>query len=152
MFMLQIQVTSIEEAERILACLKHAADPAAVQQVEEQLTGGTADVPVTPVEPEKPKNPRGRPRREKAEPLPESAAPAAEPTAEAAPDANAPATEQEPQSYTLADVRSALQGVQAKNPSNMQPCLDLLAKFGAARVSEVKEADYAAFVAACKAA
>jgi hypothetical protein len=104
----------------------------------------------TPVVVEKPKNPRGRPRREVAAPLTESAAPAPE-TADAigqdeADNTAAPAQ----QTYTLADVREALQGVVTRTPGDMRPATQLLADFGAARVSEIKADDYARFVAACQ--
>jgi hypothetical protein len=166
MFQLQITVQSIEEAERVLACLKHSADPAAVKEVEEQIPfhspGGLSDdespakkyfpqTTNTAGEPaaEKPKNPRGRPRRQVVEPLPESAAPALE-------DASTGSREavQEPaqQTYTPDDVREALMGVQAKTPGDMTACLAILEKFNAKRVSEVKPEDFAKFIADCKAA
>lgn len=167
MFKLLIEVTSIEEAERILACLKHSADPATVARVAGQVGGfdacdmtsasaqgfrdGAQAAATGETAAEKPRNPRGRPRRQVAEPLPESAAPASEPEVTATPEAEAPASEPAQQSsYTLADIRGALQGVQAASPGNLQPVIDLLAKFGVARVSDVKESDYPAFVEACK--
>lgn len=149
-FQLQITVSSIEDAERVLATLKHGADPAAVKQVTDQINAPVESGEVNPKVDDKPKNPRGRPRREVAPPLPESAAPEAEATATPLAEAEAPA--QQP-SYTLDDVRKALQGVQAKyGTADMAKPLEILGKFGAGRVSEVKAADYADFIAACKAA
>lgn len=165
MYMLQIQVATFDDLERIVACLKHSADPVIVKQVEatrdliaysdpagltdaespaaKHFPNTTNEVEVT-----KPKNPRGRPRREVAAPLPESAAPEAEVTATPEVEAQAPA----PQTYTLADIREALQGVVSKTPGDMRPATGLLAEFGAARVSEIPAERYADFVAACKAA
>jgi hypothetical protein len=152
MFQLQITVHSIEEAERILACLKHSADPAAVKEVTDQINSSVESGEVNPkvdqAPAEKPKNPRGRPRRQVADPLPEPAAPEAEVTATPEAEAQAPAQ----QSHTLDDVREALMGVQNKTPGDMTACLAILEKFGAKRVSEVKPEDFAGFIAACKAA
>jgi len=157
-FQLQITVQSIEEAERVLASLKHSADPAVVQQVEGQIPAFDGEVSVKgePVA-EKPKNPRGRPRRQVADPLPESAAPSASLPEKQGP---APAPESEPevegqaarQTYTRDDVRQALMDLQAKTPGDMTGALAMLEKFKAGRVSEVAEADFAKFIAACKAA
>lgn len=165
MFQLQITVSSVEEAERILACLRHAADPAIVSGVAQQLqyhdVSGLSDAEspakkhfpeTTNTAAEKPKNPRGRPKRKVAPPLPESAAPEVK---EADPvtvqEASQPASAQ--QTYTLDDVRSALKGVQAKyGTADMEKPLEILGKFGAGRVSEVQAKDYAQFIEACKAA
>ena len=150
-FQLQITVSSIEEAERILACLRHDADPTVVKDVADQINPMVESGPVNPqVDPpaaDKPK--RGRPRREVAPPLSESAAPEAEATATPEAEAEAPAQ----QTYTLDDARKALKDVQAKyGTADMEKPLALLSQFGAGRVSEVKAEDYAAFIAACKAA
>lgn len=157
-FQLVITCQSIEDAERVLATLKHGADPVVVEQVEGQIPNGVSPQlsgeSVSPAlnespSAEKPKNPRGRPRRQVAEPLPESAAPEAEATATPEAEAQAPAQ----QTCTLDDVRNALKDVQAKyGTADMAKPLEILGKFGAGRVSEVKEADYAKFIAACKAA
>jgi hypothetical protein len=161
-FQLVITCQSIEDAERVLATLKHGADPAVVKQVEGQIPfadpAGLSDAEspakkhfpeTTNTAAEKPKNPRGRPRRQVAEPLPESAAPEAEATATPEAEAQAPAQ----QTYTIDDVRAALKDVQAKyGTADMAKPLEILGKFGAGRVSEVKAADYAGFIAACKAA
>jgi hypothetical protein len=153
-FQLVITCQSIEDAERVLATLKHGADPAVVKQVEDQVNPQPSIMDVIERDEaarstEKPKNPRGRPRREVAPPLPESAAPEAEVTATPEAEAQAPAQ----QTYTLDDVRAALKDVQAKyGTADMAKPLEILGKFGAGRVSEVKEADYAKFIAACKAA
>ena len=163
-FTLQIEVSSIEEAERILACLRHDAGPAVVGQVEQQIPfvdlAGLSDAesPAAKHFPEttntakvdeKPKNPRGRPRRQVAEPLPESAAPvvASEQSQPLTGD-DAPVPAQ--QTYTAADVRAALQEV--LNSKDMAACTAILGQFNAARVSELAPEQYAAFVAACKAA
>ena len=151
-FQLQITVSSIEEAERILACLRHDADPTVVKDVAAQINptveSGPVNPQVDPPAPDKPK--RGRPRREVAPPLPESAAPASEDAS-----TGSRVAEQEPaqQTYTLDDVRAALKDVLAKyGTADMAKPLEILGKFGAGRVSEVKAADYAKFIAACKAA
>lgn len=159
-FQLQITVSSIEEAERILACLRHDADPTVVKDVAAQINPTVESGPVNPqVDPpaaDKPK--RGRPRREVAPPLSESAAPSASLPEKQGP---APAPESEPevegqaaqQTYTLDDARKALKDVQAKyGTADMEKPLAILSQFGAGRVSEVKAEDYAAFIAACKAA
>lgn len=146
-FQIVITCQSIEDAERVLATLKHGADPSVVKQVADQVNP-QADAGSSPAA-EKPKNPRGRPRRQVAEPLPESGAPEAEVTATPEAEAQAPAQ----QTYTLDDVRAALKDVQAKyGTADMAKPLEILGKYGAGRVSEVKEADYADFIAACKAA
>ena len=150
-FQLVITCQSIEDAERVLATLKHGADPAVVKQVEDPVNPQT-DAGQPPAA-EKPKNPRGRPRRQVAEPLPESAAPASAGSdpAEKKPEDSSGAPAQ--QTYTLDDVRAALKDVQAKyGTADMAKPLEILGRFGAGRVSEVKEADYAKFIAVCKAA
>lgn len=145
MFQMTFTFSTIEEAEPVLACLRHAADPAAVKAAAEQIPPTDEESRLA----DKPKNPRGRPRRQVAEPLPEPAAPEAEVTATPEAEAEAPAQ----QSHTLDDVRAALKDVQAKyGTADMAKPLEILGKFGAGRVSEVKEADYAGFIAACKAA
>lgn len=157
-FQLQITVSSIEEAERILACLRHDADPTVVKDVAAQINPPVESGPVNPqVDPpaaDKPK--RGRPRREVAPPLSESAAPGTPQSTEAeAPNAGTAEVEVTPaqQTYTLDDARKALQDVQAKyGTADMAKPLEILGKFGAGRVSEVKAEDYAKFVDACKAA
>lgn len=162
-FQLQITVSSIEEAERILACLRHDADPAVVKDVAAQIpaSASNGDNPGSP-EPalnsgapaQEPKK-RGRPRREVAPPLPESAAPVAtatEGSSPSQPDENIK-TEPAQQTHTLDAARKALKDVQAKyGTADMEKPLALLSQFGAGRVSEVKAEDYAAFIAACKAA
>jgi len=160
MFQLQITVQSIEEAERLLACLKHSADPAAVKQVESQIPFNAlaglldAESPAkkhfpnttnTAGEPAAPKKPRGRPRREVAPPVTESAAPEAEAAVTPKAEAEAPAQ----QTYTREDARQALMDLQAKTPGDLTGALAILEKFDAKRVSEVKDADYAKFIAAC---
>lgn len=152
-FQLQITVSSIEEAERILACLRHDADPTVVKDVAAQINPTVESGPVNPqVDPpaaDKPK--RGRPRREVAPPLPESAAPESTPAASEAGAQSLSAPAQ--QTYTLDDARKALKDVQAKyGTADMEKPLAILSQFGAGRVSEVKAEDYAAFIAACKAA
>ena len=149
-FQLVITCQSIEDAERVLATLKHGADPAVVKQVTDQINAPVESGKVNPKVDDKPKNPRGRPRREVAPPLPESAAPASEDAS-----TGSRVAEQEPaqQTYTLDDVRAALKDVLAKyGTADMEKPLALLSQFGAGRVSEVKAEDYAAFIAACKAA
>lgn len=168
MFKLQIEVDSIEEAERILACLRHDAGPNAVKQVERQIPfhapGGLSDEesPAAKYFPEttntatknptaeKPKNPRGRPRREVAPPIQESAAPESPAEAEAAEAVQQPDVQPAQQTYTAADVRAALQAV--LTDKDMAACTAILSKFNAARVSELAPEQYADFVAACKAA
>lgn len=153
-FQLQITVQSIEEAERILASLKYSADPAVVQQVEDQTQRILACAEqvaqhVNPAAPDdKPKNPRGRPRRQVADALPEPAAPVAEATATPEAEVEAPV----PQTYTRDDIRKALMDLQAKTPGDMTGALAMLEKFNAGRVSEVQDADFAKFIDACKAA
>ena len=51
--------------------------------------------------------------------------------------------------YTLDDVRSALQGFTATK--SIEDAMALLREFGAARISELKEEDYAAFIEKAKA-
>jgi hypothetical protein len=148
MFTLQIQCTTIEDAERVLAALKHTAEPAVVQQVAEQIKPPA----------EAPKK-RGRPRREVAATATEK--PAASPASlsesqgstaapRSEPEVKGPETQQAP---TFEDVRNALKAVQAKYGENdLAKPLAILAQFDAARVSAVKESDYPAFIAACEAA
>lgn len=170
MFQLHITVSSIEEAERILACLRHDAAPAVVAQVGEQVNKVTyieegealrAEIELAT---EKPKNPRGRPKREVAPPVDnayvaegcqkfeESAAPvvaseSSEPVAPVGDDTPVPAQ----QTLTLDDAKKALMGVQARHgTADMAVPLQLLKEFGACRISEVKADDYPAFIAACE--
>jgi predicted lipid-binding transport protein (Tim44 family) len=146
MFTLQIQCGTIEDAERILAALKHSANPAVVEALAAQVNAEVEPAAITP-EVEKPKNPRGRPRREVAEKPKTAAAPAvAAGAASEAGDASAPAP-------TLDDARAALKGVQAKyGTDDMSKPLEVLGQFSAGRISEVKSEQYPAFIAACKAA
>lgn len=51
-----------------------------------------------------------------------------------------------------ADGRAALQEVLSRKGGDMLPCVELLGRFNAARVSEIAPDDHAAFVAACQAA
>lgn len=158
MFTLQIQCTTIEDAERVLAALKHTAEPAVVNQVAEQLTGGSVSPELngestSPQLVEKPK--RGRPRREVAE-KPAASTDATKATnadvnaTDATKATNANATQQAP---TFDQVRAALKAVQAKYGENdLAKPLAILQKFDAARVSAVKESDFPAFIAACEAA
>lgn len=147
-FQIQITVDSIEEAERILACLRHDNPPAA-QQVADQVTD-TADN--LPVEPKK----RGRPREEEsaAPAATESAAPvvaseSSEPQATVGEEIPVPAQQTPP---TFDDAKAALQQLLARHDGDMAKPLEILAKYDAQRISAVKEADWPAFIAACKAA
>lgn len=149
MFTLQIQCPTLDEAERIIAALKHSANPAVVDALAAQIPAapaalgepGDANSEAARPEPKK----RGRPRREVAEKPETAAAPAvAAVAASEAGDASAPAP-------TLDDARAALKGVQAKyGTDDMSKPLEVLAKFSAGRISEVKPADYPRFIAACK--
>jgi predicted lipid-binding transport protein (Tim44 family) len=161
MFTLTIQVSSIDEAERILAALKHTADPAAVAQVEDQVFAGPS--PSTLIEnPEKnspaiEQTPRRRGRPPKADqksaaPVAESGSAAVAPALEEQP-ASEPVVQSAQQTLSIDDARNALKEVQAKyGAADMAKPLALLGQFGANRVSEVKVEKYAEFIAACKAA
>jgi len=107
MFELRIAVKSIEEAERILACLAHDAEevqtPGQISQRVETVQE-TSDEPVE------------------------------DPT-------------------WLRKAKEALMGVQAKyGAADMAKPLAILGQFGAGRISELKEHDGRAFIAACLAA
>lgn len=166
-FILQIEVDSIDEAERILASLRHSAAPAVVQQVVEQLPfsdpAGLSDEesPAKKYFPETtntattaesaPKR-RGRPSKS-------AAAPAAtdESTKSGATDlpvnhSSADSAPEQPQTHTVDDVREALRSVQAGGIGDVPRQLALLQKYGANRVTELKPEKYAAFIADCKAA
>lgn len=106
------------------------------------VAGETPEAKTAPSAPEKK---RGRP----AKPKEEAAAPVEKPVdAETAPTVSAATTEPAPaKEATIDDVRAALQGFTAKN--GVPAGIDLLKEFGAARISELKEADYAAFVEKC---
>lgn len=152
-FQIQITVDSIEEAERILACLRHDNPPAA-QQVNAQVESGKNNSEVAPPKP------RGRPRREKAEPLPadtESATPSASLPEKQDP-APAPGSEVEvegrtaQQTPTFDDAKAALKALLAKHNGDMSVPLQVLGRFEAERISAVAEADYGEFIAACEAA
>ncbi|WP_426271545.1 hypothetical protein ACN9MB_08965 [Dyella kyungheensis] len=161
MFTLTIQVSSIDEAERILAALKHTADPAAVAQAEDQVFAGPS--PSTIIEnPEKNSPAIEQTPRKRGRP-PKAAQESAAPVAESGSAAVAPALEEQPvsepvvhsaqQTLSIDDARNALKEVQAKyGTADMAKPLELLGQFGANRVSEVKADDYVAFIAACKAA
>lgn len=152
MFTLTIQVSSIDEAERILAALKHSADPTAVQQVTEQVA--EANTTAEPIAREITSGGdtgavrrRGRAPKEKAVPSGTSD------TVEATEVVQQPVDQPTEQPLTIDHAREALKGVQAKYGSaDMAKPLELLARFGANRVSEVKAENYADFIAACKAA
>lgn len=157
-FQIQITVDSIEEAERILACLKHDNAPAA-QQVASQVSPNNPQVESAKINSavEPPKKKRGRPRREVAPaPAPESAAPVASLSEKQDP---APAPESEVEvkgqaaqqtTYTFDDTKAALKKLLDKYEGDMKKPLEVLGQFGAERISAVKEADYAAFIAACE--
>ena len=158
-FILQIEVDSIDEAERILASLRHSAAPAVVQQINEQVNAGFSAGDMTDAAAqgfrdgqsasaaEAPKR-RGRPRKEQAAPLAEQNT-----AHEAANSSGKPEkSESEQPPYSIADVREALMGVQAGGIGDVPRQLALLQKYGANRVTELKPENYAAFIADCKAA
>lgn len=143
MFTLQIQCDSIEHAERVLAALKHTAEPAVVQQVAAQVapndTGKTDQAPAR----------RGRPPKEK--PAASAESPVRDTTTVTGSAEKHAVPEQ--QAPTLDTIRAALQGVQKKyGADDMAKPIAILQKFGAGRISEVKAEDYSAFIAACEAA
>jgi len=175
MFTLTIQVSSIDEAERILAALKYTADPAAVLQVQDQVEYGTASygstmalpLGATVIEPDS-ENPqknspaiepttrkRGRPPKadqKSAAPVAESGSAAIAPTLEKQSESE-PVVQPAQQTYSIDDARNALKEVQAKyGTADMSKPLELLGQFGANRISEVNADKYADFIAACKAA
>jgi hypothetical protein len=148
-FQIQITVDSIAEAERILACLRHDNPPAA-QQVNAQVESGKINPEVAPTKP------RGRPRKESAAlAATESAAPVATATDDQSPNQpdqvqnTGPAQQTPP---TFDDAKAALQALLARHDGDMTVPLQVLASFDAQRISAVKEADWPAFIAACKAA
>lgn len=149
-FQIQITVDTIEDAERILACLRHDAAPAA-QQVNAQVESGKINPEVAPAKP------RGRPRKEPAAPAAtESAAPATPENADAkAPDtgtANADANPAQQTPPTFDDAKAALQKLLQKYDGDMAKPLEVLGKYKAQRISAVNEADWKAFIADCEAA
>jgi|SRR5690348_2251915 len=158
MFTLQIQCPTLDEAERIIAALKHSANPAVVDALAAQIPASAtaAEVPETrstvsgvAVPSQEPKK-RGRPRREVAKKPAASVATATDDLSPNQPD-KAQKTELTQQAPTLDDARAALKGVQAKyGTDDMSQPLEVLAKFSAGRISEVKPADYPRFIAACK--
>lgn len=159
-FILQIEVDSFEEAEQIVASLRHSASPAAVAQVEAQVQvddAGPSDAespakkyfPETTnvaAEPEAPKR-RGRPRKEQAAPLVVQ-----EEAHEAAMSSGDPEKSEPEQPLSIDHVREALRGVQANGIGDVPKQLALLQKYGAQRVTELKPENYADFIADCKAA
>lgn len=164
MFTLNIQVSTIEEAERILAALKYTADPAAVQQVQDQvvltaatltadvfeeLLSGNSEKNSSAIEPTTRK--RGRPSKADQK----SVAPAVDVPTEVAPSSgdHSNGSTSAQQTYSIDDARNALKEVQAKyGTADMSKPLELLGQFGANRISEVNADKYADFIAACKAA
>lgn len=139
-FQIQITVDSIEEAERILACLRHDNPPAA-QQVNAQVESGKINPEVAPAKP------RGRPRKESAAP---AATESAAPESQGEPSGTAEPAQQTPPTFD--DAKAALQALLARHDGDMTVPLQVLASFDAQRISAVKEADWPAFIAACKAA
>lgn len=126
-----------------VAALEHGADNA----VASASTPGEADAPV--------KRGRGRPRKDASTQTVEPEQNAVE-QEETAPEAEIPVVEPEQNSvepepakaYTIDDVRAALQAFTAEH--GMADGIALLKNFGAARVSELKVGDYAAFIAGCQ--
>lgn len=161
-FILQIEVESIEEAERILASLKHSADPAAVSQVADQVNAsfsagdmteaaaqGFRDGQAASAVADSTVKRRGRLRKEQAGSVAESG------SESSIPGNDAPAgTSVQPDSPSLTpnDVREALRGVQKDGMGDVPRQLELLQKYGANRVTELKPENYAAFIEDCKAA
>lgn len=157
-FVLQIQCNTIEDAERVLAALKHSAEPAVVQQVAEQVigtgtgdtlefsSGSTADAPKR----------RGRTPKEKPAASDEATNATnanAKPSGHCAAATNATNADTEQQAPTLDTIRDALKAVQLKyGADDMAKPVAILQKFKAGRISEVKPEDYPAFIAACEAA
>ena len=104
-----------------------------------------------------PKERKPRAKKEEVAPVSEAVAPtdetAGEASAAAASDPEPEATP-EPQpvsdkSYSIDEVRAALQQFTAAN--GVPGGIELLKKFGAGRISELAEGDYASFVQACAA-
>jgi len=163
-FILQIEVDSFEEAEQIVASLRHSAPPTAVAQVEAQVTGSFSAGDMTEAaaqgfrdgqrtasnEPqaEVTAKRRGRPRKEQAAPVAESGSESSNP----ATDVPNGTSVQSEQPLSIDDVREALRGVQANGIGDVPRQLALLQKYGAQRVTELKADNYAAFIADCKAA
>lgn len=133
----------------VLASLdKAVAKPAAPDAVQKMdATPAAEPVAETAPEPvaEKPK--RGRkPKEQAAAPVVEEDAPQAEPQAE--PQVDEPQiTHSDPAVFTLDEVRSALQQYTAAK--GIGAGVALLKEFGAGRISELAEGDYASFVAGC---
>jgi hypothetical protein len=112
MFTLQIQCPTIEDAERILAALKHSANPAVVENLSSRAN------------------------------------PAENPPTTSVGDFSRP-----DESERMGTARRALKAVQAKYGTNdMRTPLEVLARFGAGRISELQPDDYEAFIAACETA
>lgn len=145
-----ITCSTTEEIERLLAALRHDADPAVVEQVQTAAVDATARTQAdgTPPATDTPKPRRGRPPRERA----------TEPAAPATDAANAPARDTgaseanatSAQQPTIDNARGALRDLQARiGEADMATALGVLSKFGANRISEVKVEDYPAFIDAC---
>jgi hypothetical protein len=85
-----------------------------------------------------------KPKEEKVE----TTAAASEPTAETP---TLPTSQSTPVSkpVTAEDLRAALAKVAGENSQNIEKAREILGKFGARKMSEVKESDYPAFIAAC---
>lgn len=150
MFDLRIRCKTIKDAERILACLKNAADPAVVREVSAQIAAPAevvADVAAIVEAATAPKK-RGRPAREVAAPLSP-----AEPEIVDTKDVVSTAPDTTELEVTLDGIKAALMSVQAKyGAADMFKPLAILGQFGAGRISEVKATDYPAFIAACQGA
>lgn len=151
-FQIQITVDSIAEAERILACLRHDNPPAAQVKFDDPAGLSDAESPAAKYFPgatniAEPKK-RGRPRKE------ESAAPAATESAASEPQGEPSGTADPAQQTppTFDDAKAALQALLARHDGDMTVPLQVLAEYDAQRISAVKEADWPAFIAACKAA
>lgn len=113
--------------------------PEATVVVGESVTAAEAEPKDSPT-PVKERKPRAKKEETRVpEPVTEEAAVS---TPESAGAAKVPAA-----SFTLDEVRAALQAFTAKN--DISTSMALLKEFGAARISEVKAEDYAAFVEKC---
>lgn len=158
MFTLQISVTSIEEAERILSALKGDAlverianefapqppvDNAHVALGCELFADPTPPAPVNKTATAEAPKKRGRPRKDSAVSTEGTAAPESPPTVQEA-------SGSAQQSPTADDVKDAL--TEVVNGAGMDTAIAVLAKFGAVCRTEVKPEDYSAFIAECKAA
>lgn len=129
----------------VLASLDKAmAKPAAPDAVQKMdATPASEPVAETALEPvaEKPK--RGRkPKEQAAAPVVEEDVPTAEPQVD-----EPQITHSDPAVFTLDEVRSALQQYTAAK--GIGAGVALLKEFGAGRISELAESDYASFVAGC---